>query len=82
MISVKEFERLQRLVEAKQREADQAEGAYKQLMGRLKDEFGCTTLKEAKAKLSKMEQQVQDQSAAFDKAYAAFVAEHGEEINA
>lgn len=82
MITVDEFKRLQRIVEAKQKEADRAAGAYSQLTARLKEEFGCATLKAAATKLSRMEEEIERQSAAFDKAYSAFIKEHGETINA
>lgn len=49
------YQRLKRAAESKQREADRAAGALEQTMARLRKEFGCKSLKEAKAKLQELE---------------------------
>ena len=51
------FEALKREVEDVTRKRDKAAGALEQVLKRLKKDFGCRTLKEAKAKLVALEEQ-------------------------
>lgn len=55
MITPEEFLKLKREVEDDQRERDQAEGALRQELTRLKDDLGIKTLREAKQLLKQLE---------------------------
>lgn len=67
-ITEDEYRRLKRSVEDAQREADRAQGALDQLMKRLKDEFKCTTLKEARTLLDELKGKAEKAEAAYTKA--------------
>lgn len=49
-----DYQALKRKVENLRREAHQAEGALKEIATRLKKEFGCDSIEEAKALLDKL----------------------------
>jgi len=49
--------KLKRQVERLRTESDKAAGAYEQLLKRIRDEFGCKTLRDAEAKLAELQQQ-------------------------
>lgn len=55
MIVGDDYQRLVRQVESLRQQRDKAEGALQQLLKRLKEEFGCKTLVEAKRKLKELE---------------------------
>jgi cell shape-determining protein MreC len=54
MITAEEYERLRGQVEQLQRQADEAKGAEKQLLTRLRTEFGCNSEDEARKLLAKL----------------------------
>lgn len=54
-ITEEQYRKLKREVEEAKSEADRAKGALEHLMKRLKEEFKCDTLKEAKALLAELE---------------------------
>jgi predicted transcriptional regulator len=54
-VTLDDFYRLRKEVDELKRAKDKAQGAYDELMKRLKDEHGCKTIKEAKAKLKSLE---------------------------
>lgn len=56
-MTLDQYNALKGAAEVKQRAADRARGAYDAAMERLKDEWGCTTLKEARAKLKELQAQ-------------------------
>lgn len=64
-LSREEFEKLKRQVEDAKAEADRAQGAYDQLMERLKKEFNCNTLDEAKTLLVKIQRRREEAGKAF-----------------
>lgn len=64
-LSREEFEKLKRQVEDAKAEADRAQGAYDQLMERLKKEFNCKTLEEAKILLVKIQRQREEAGKVF-----------------
>ena len=47
MISVTRYEELKRMVDDQKRVADRAAGALDRVMIQLKEDFGCSTLKQA-----------------------------------
>ena len=53
-IDVARYEELKSEVDSLQRKADRSEGALAQLMERLKDEFGCDSLKKAEKLSAKL----------------------------
>ena len=63
--SLETFLALKKQVEKYQREADRAEGAYEQLSKRLREEFSCTSLEEAKTLLEKLEKEEQKETREF-----------------
>ena len=71
-ITQEQFQALRQEVDEAKSEADRAQGALDQLNVRLRDEFGCRTLKEAKTKLSEL----QDQQAAAEKEFDTALKEY------
>lgn len=69
---LKEYVALKRRVEQSQQKADKAEGALGEVMKRLKTEFGCSTLAEAKEKLKRLEKQGVIAKREFDNALRKF----------
>lgn len=57
MNKLERYNQLAREIKAHQTELDRADGALRQLMSQLKDEFGCKTIKDAKAKKKQLVQQ-------------------------
>lgn len=78
MILLDDFQELQRKIEKLQREADKASGAVEILKQRLKDEFGCLTLKEAKNLLEQMKQEEILKAKQITAAMKAFQKEHAD----
>lgn len=71
-IDLKEFQRLTEEVGRLQREADKAAGAYDEQMRRLKDEFDCDSIAEAKELLTELESEVTTAEKAYGKAVKKF----------
>jgi len=67
-ITEEEYRRLKKEVEEAKAEADRAQGALDQLLTRLKEEFGCKDLKEAKALLTQLRLKRDTAQAAFTSA--------------
>lgn len=67
-----EYKNLKERAEQAKREADRAAGALEQTMTRIKTEFGCATLKEARAKLAKLEVEENELGREFDTKLQAF----------
>jgi hypothetical protein len=72
--------KLKKQAESAQQEADKAEGALELLMKRLKEEFDCSSLKEAEKKLERLEKQTEDSKKEFEKAVGDFEKKWGNEI--
>lgn len=68
VVSEEQYRKLKRDVDSTRSEAQRAKGAYEQLMTQLKNEFGCKTLKEAKALLEDMEAKKEKAEKEFEKA--------------
>ena len=71
-ISEEDYRRLKRNVEEAKSAADKAQGALDQLMKRLKDEFKCSSLKEARTLLEELKEKETEAEAAYTKAVAAY----------
>ena len=72
MAKLDKYLRLKARVESAQQEADQAEGAHKEVMNQIADEFGCDTLNEAKRILKQKRKQESDSKEKFDTAFDKF----------
>lgn len=72
MAKLDKYLRLKEKVDTAQQEADQAEGAHKEVMNQIKDEFGCNSLNEAKRVLKQKRKQEGTSKAKFDDAFEQF----------
>lgn len=82
MNHLEEFQELKRLVVEKQSQADKAAGALEEILKRLRKEFKCKTLKEAKARLAelteteeKLKKRFESRLGKFKKKYGKFLGE-------
>lgn len=73
---VKTFQRLKQTVDRLKTEADKAEGALEQLMVKLKKEYDCDSLGEAKKILAKLKQQEYQADLKFQAALIKFEKEY------
>ena len=71
-LTEKRFRELKAEIEIVREESQRAQGALDQLMGRLKEEFDCSTLKEAKKELEKLTTERDKAEKEFEKALAAY----------
>jgi hypothetical protein len=81
MVGIDDVTAVKKKLDRLRRESDRAAGVMDGIMKRLKDEFGCHTLKEAKAKLKEMQAQEAKAKSTFNKAFNAFEKEWGEVLN-
>ena len=70
--SLQRYQKLTSVVDRLQRELDRAEGAYGQLMSRMKEEHGCDTLEEAEKKAGTLERQSKKAEQEFETALDEF----------
>lgn len=77
MIALDDFAELQRRVERAKRDRDQAVGARKQLLERLRKEYGCDTLEAAEKHLLKKEAKERQLAEDYGKARKAFDKQYG-----
>lgn len=63
-----EYRKLQEEVNEAARNAERAQGAFDQLMEQLAEEFGCSSLKEARKKLARLQAEEEKASAEFEQA--------------
>ena len=68
-------------VEAAQEKATKAEGALGEVKKRLKKEFGCSSIKEAKTKLAQLEKQKEQAEKKFNKELKTFKEKWDEVLN-
>ena len=71
-ISVEEYQKLKKRVETVRREHDKAQGALEQTMKRLKEEFDCDSLKEARQLHKRLKREAAEAAEKFDGALAEF----------
>lgn len=71
-LTEKKYRQLKDDVENAKSEAARARGAQDQLMQRLKGDFGCSTLKEAEAKLEELQKESASLEKKFNKALADY----------
>ena len=77
-IDLTQFNRIQKLVAEKQREADKAQGSFDATMQRIKDEYKCSTIEEAKAKLLELEERQNKLETEYNKELESFLSTHGD----
>lgn len=81
MAKLDKYLSLRKRVEAAQREADEAEGAIKEVTKQIKNEFGCSTLNEAKKLLKQKQKQEVSAKKAFDDAVEEFEENWSDELD-
>jgi len=77
-IDLERYQSLKSNVERLRRESDRAEGALEQLMARLKEEYGCKTLSDAKELAGKLENEAAEATRKFNKELEEFEEEWSE----
>jgi len=80
MISVTRYEELKRMVDDQKRVADRAAGALDRVMIQLKEDFGCSTLKQAVEKEKKLKKEAEKVEAEFKTALEKFELEWGDRL--
>lgn len=75
------YKRLKRATDAARRDRDKAAGVLESLMDELKRDYGCETLKDAKALLKRKDREADAAIAAFRKAADEFEAEWGDALD-
>ena len=66
MNKAEEFLELQKLVKQAREQASRAEGGLAEIMKRIEDEFGCDSLKAAKTKIKKLQQEKAEAEEKFE----------------
>jgi len=77
-IDLKKYERMKEAADEAQREADLSAARLEALMERMKDEFGISTIKKAKAELAKLQEQQKEAENEYNRRYAEFVEKYPE----
>ena len=80
-MNLKRYEKLKADADRLRQEASRAEGALEQLMGRLKDEFGFTTLRQAERAAKKLAAESAEAEREFDRELDEFEREWSEVLN-
>ncbi len=76
-VNLQRYQSLKSNVDRLRREADRFSGALEQLLARLKDEYGCETLDDAKKLASKLESDAAKATRKFNKELEEFEEEFG-----
>lgn len=74
MIDLKRYESLKKEVERCRTEKARAEGALSQTMNKIREEFGCENIQEAKEKLVALEKEAVELEGRWEKALGKFEA--------
>lgn len=75
-----DLEQLKRKVEQLKTDRDKAEGAYQQLLSRIKEEYGCDSLKAAKVKLVELEEKEREWAVKATTAKKAFEEKYRDQL--
>lgn len=78
MIDIEQYNRIKKKADQARADVQRAEGALDQVMKNLKDDFGCSTIEEAEAKLIELEEQEKAAEAAYQTELAAFQEKWGD----
>lgn len=81
MIDLQKYQRLKERVDELRREKDRASGVVSTIKDTLREEFGVSTLKEAKAKLQELKEEQTEAEAEYETRLKAFEKEFGEVLN-
>lgn len=79
-MSLSEYRARKRAVEKLRREADQSAGALDELLRRLKEEFDCASVEEARKELLRLSKEGQKLEAKYGKAWREFEEKWGEQL--
>lgn len=71
-MDLKTYQRLKSDLDDKQREANEAKGAYDQSMRQIKEEFECSTLDEARKELERLEKKEREAEREYEDKLASF----------
>jgi hypothetical protein len=71
-----QYNRLKTRIETLKREHDREAGAYQNTMDTLKEEFGCSSLEDAKRVLSKLKKKTSRAERDFDRSLSKFIRKH------
>ena len=80
MATVDEYTQLKKRVDNARQKADKAEGALEEVLRKLKKDFDCKTLAEAKLKLKQLKKEGSDLEAEFETAVKKFKKTWGDKI--
>lgn len=80
MNDVKRLAKLREKVATMQRDADKSHGRLEQVLGRIKEEFECEDLDEARALLKKLQDEREAKNNKFSKAMAKFQKKWGDSL--
>jgi len=80
MATVDEYTQLKKRVDNARQKADKAEGALEEVLRKLKKDFDCKTLTEAKHKLKQLKKEGSDLEAEFETAVKKFKKTWGDKI--
>jgi hypothetical protein len=77
-VKLDEYNQFKKRVDAKQREADKARGAFEAAMASIKKLYGVTTLGKAKTLLAEMNHDLTVAEKEYDEAYEQFIKDNPE----
>ena len=76
VLALDDYQELLRKLDRLKRRRDEAKGAYRQLLHRLKKEFGCNSLKEAERKLTEMHRRLVEHHKRYVRVKTEFEKKH------
>lgn len=78
--TLKKYLALKKRVETLQREADEAQGAYKQVLKDLRDNHGCESIEEAERKAKRLLKEIADLEAQFEASLTKLQTDWGDKL--
>jgi len=81
MNSTEQYKQLKEKLEQKQQELSRAEGKLESLMEQMEKDFGCSSIKQAKTMLAKLEKQEEEAKQKFEEALEEFEEEWGDQLH-
>lgn len=76
-ITVEEYRDIQEQLDTVTRQRERVQGALQEILRRLKSQFGCNSLEDARERLTTLDEQLQSQKEAIDVEYQKFEEEYG-----
>ena len=80
MANLDKYLKLKKRVDTARQEADRAEGAEKEVMKQIKNEFGCDTLVQSQKKQKQLKGQMESSKEEFEAAIEKFEEDWSEEL--